>query len=138
MQVFLLFCLQGLIRIPPQIIQDIRGYRFVLLPNRTGDLYRRICRRKIHIKCSFRKGFPLFRLLKIVNVDVFLSCDAVFKVQTFFVGVQVILRNADLAAFGNGDRDLVPFYGYDIKNDGIFSVKELKFFQIEFVHETPP
>ena len=81
MQVFLLFCLQDFIRKPPQICQDIRGYRFVLLPNRTGDLYRRICRRKIHIKYSFRKGFPLFCLLKIVNVDVFLSRDAVFKVK---------------------------------------------------------
>ena len=42
------------------------------------------------------------------------------------------------AALGNGDRDLVFFYGYDVENDGIFSVKELKFFQIKFVHETPP
>lgn len=42
------------------------------------------------------------------------------------------------AALGNGDRDLVFFYGYDVENDGIFSVKELKFFQIKFVHGTPP
>ena len=132
MQVFLLFCLQDFILTPPQIFQDIRDYRFVLLPNRTGDRYRRICRRRIHIKCSFRKRFPLFCLLKIVNVDVFLPCDAVFKVQTVLIGVQVILRNADFTAFGNGDRDFVPFYSYDVENDGIFSVKELEFFQIKF------
>ena len=137
MQVFLLFCSQGLIRLPPQICQDI-GYRFVPLPNRTGDLYRRIFRRIIHIKCSFRKGYPLICLLKIVNVDVFLSRDAVFKVQTVFIGEQVIIRNADLAALGNGDRDLIFFYGYDVENDGIFSVKELEFFQIKFVHKVPP
>ena len=74
----------------------------------------------------------------ITEKDLIIACDTVFKVQTVFIGEQVIIRNADLAALGNGDRDFVFFYGYDVKNDGIFSVKELEFFQIKFVHEMPP
>ena len=59
-------------------------------------------------------------------MDVFLSGNAVLKVQTVFIGMQFIIGNADFAAFGDGDGDLVTVYRQNVEYDGIFSVEELK------------
>ena len=59
--------------------------------------------------------------------------------QTVSIGTQVIVRYRNLSAFSNGNGDLISVYGHDIEYDGIFSVEELKLFEIKFVfHVVPP
>ena len=61
------------------------------------------------------------------------------EVQPVFIGMQLIIRNAYFAAFGNGEGDLTTFYRQNVEYNGIFSVEELKFFEIKFVfHIVPP
>ena len=66
-------------------------------------------------------------------------CNAILEIQTVFIGMQVIIRNADFAAFGNGDGDLVTVNRYNVEYNGIFPVEELKLFEIKLVfHIVPP
>ena len=60
-------------------------------------------------------------------------CNAVFEVQPVFIGMQIIIRNADFSAFGYDDGDFIAVYRYNVEYDGIFSVEKLKFFEIKFV-----
>ena len=51
----------------------------------------------------------------------------------------LVFYNGYLSTFGNGNGDLVPVNRHDIEYDGIFSVEELKLFEIKFVfHVVPP
>ena len=67
-------------------------------------------------------------LLKVVYMDVFPACNAVFEVQTVFIGVQFVIAHAYLSAARYGDGDFVIVQCNDIEYDGMFSVEELKFF----------
>ena len=60
-------------------------------------------------------------------------CNAVLEVQSVFIGMQVVIRNANFAAFGDGDGNLVTVYRQNVEYDGIFPVEELKFFEIKLV-----
>ena len=67
------------------------------------------------------------------------GCNTVLEVQTVFIFEKVVFYNGYLSAFGNGNGDLVIVYRHDIEYDGIFSVEELKLFEIKFVfHGMPP
>ena len=45
----------------------------------------------------------------------FFTGYAVLKIQTVFIGMQVIIRNTDFAAFGDGDGDLTTFYRQNVE-----------------------
>ena len=77
-------------------------------------------------------------LLKIVYVDVVLTRNAILEVQSVFVGVQVIFGYDYLTATRYGNCDSVIVQCNDIEYDGMFSVEELKFFEIKLVHGLPP
>ena len=77
-------------------------------------------------------------LLKVIDMDMVLTCNAVLEILSVLIRVQVVIRNGDLSAFCDGDGDRVALYCNDVKDDGVFSVEELKFFEIEFVHGIPP
>ena len=48
----------------------------------------------------------------------FFAGNAVLKIQPVFIGMQVIIRNADFTAFSDGDGDLVTVYRQNVENDG--------------------
>lgn len=65
----------------------------------------------------------------------FLSGNAVLKVQAVFIGEQVIIRYDNFSAFcdGNGDFAAVGVQFDDVEDNIVFTVEVLEFFEIKFV-----
>ena len=64
-------------------------------------------------------------IFKIINVDMFFPCNAVFEVQPVFIGMQVIIRKTYFSAFGYDDGDFIAVYRYNVEYDGIFQRTEI-------------
>lgn len=96
---------------------------------------RNICIASKEVCCVFY-NFPSVSLPEVIDMDMFLSGNAVLKVQAVFIGEQVIIRYDNFSAFcdGNGGFAAVGVQFDDVEDNIVFTVEVLEFFEIKFVH----
>ena len=73
---------------------------------------------------------------EVIDMDMFLSGNAVLEVQAVFISEEVIIRYGNFSALGDGNSYFfaVGVQFDDVEDNIVFSVEVLEFFEIKFVH----